>query len=355
MIFWFACASLLLSCQDDYLENETTTNYSTSNSSFKPNLAFQDLQNGEVMEGYYLGRPITYAKHKGHNVFEGDILIRDKDIHDHAPELTTAPDGVKSTSRSVGRVNGLWPNNIVYYTIESSLPNQSRIHEAIKHWESKTHLKFKVRTSQSNYIYFRAGNGCSSYVGMQGGKQSINLADACHTGAVIHEIGHAVGLYHEQNRIDRDEYVKIHYENITPRMAFNFDSVLKGPHKAKDYTDEMDFESVMLYDSYAFSENGKPTITKLNGETFRGYYNELSEGDIIGINQMYPEITGGGDDDDDDNEIINPAPPTYKNNTWYTIDGLLVYRQNDKWYYWHSWYRKWYEVVNINGQWFYKR
>lgn len=31
---------------------------------------------------------------------------------------------------------------------------------------------------------------------------------------VVHELLHAVGLWHEHMRIDRDEHIKVHYENI---------------------------------------------------------------------------------------------------------------------------------------------
>ena len=38
---------------------------------------------------------------------------------------------------------------------------------------------------------------------------------------IFHEVMHLVGFHHEHSRYDRDNYVKIHWENTDPAMKYN--------------------------------------------------------------------------------------------------------------------------------------
>ncbi|WP_378183591.1 M12 family metallopeptidase [Aquimarina sp. SS2-1] len=263
---------LFISCESQEFEADDQQNQYDS---FMLEQAFPD-ETGELLRITLEGDEVDVESINKHYILEGDIKIM-----------------LSDNNKGVGRVGGRWPNNTVYYSIQSGLPNQARITSAITHWESKTALRFVRRTNQSNYVYFKSGSGCSSYVGRIGGRQDITLANGCSTGNTIHEIGHAIGLWHEQSRKDRDQYIKVLFENIQSGKEFNFKTYLEQGQDGNEYTSSLDLGSIMMYGSYAFSKNGQPTIVRSNGSTYNAQRNGLSNSDVIGINKMYPPVTSG--------------------------------------------------------------
>jgi uncharacterized protein (TIGR03437 family) len=233
----------------------------------------------DLKTGVWRGIDVVYREIDGVPVAQGDIVLDDVDVDTGAADR-------KGRRDAVGRNDArfLWPEGVVPYAIDGDLPNQTRVTAAVEHWNTHTPVRLVPRTIEAAYVRFRKhASACSSNVGRIGREQFINLADNCSTGAVIHEIGHAVGLFHEQSRTDRDFHLRMIEDNVDKRELNNFTQVLTTGEDIGGY----DYASIMHYSIGAFSRNGKPVLQTIPAGIPIGQVERLSPGDIEAVRAMY--------------------------------------------------------------------
>jgi Astacin (Peptidase family M12A)/Clostridial hydrophobic W len=211
---------------------------------------------------------------------------------------------------------GVKPNSCVYsllggvclfqtgipYIIDSSITgsNYTNVMTAINQWNaSSIGVKFRPRTSFFEpWAYFQISGSCSAFVGRSQyptpagvwGGQPINLANATYCigtpGTIMHEMGHTAGLFHEQQRCDRDNFLivttgddlnsgKRCENNVSQYGKFNFDSVMLY------YLDN--FTGISLRSGLPSA----PSVSYDGNPLNAGQRANLSAGDINSVNEMY--------------------------------------------------------------------
>ena len=284
---------------------------------YNVDLALATQQQGEFTFDGINYHSLRYTQQGQDKVWGGDILLH--------PSQELSPSVQKNQAFGLGLIqDGVgvksllyrWPNGTIPYQFVEDRADYPGLHaeflayttaelatlrtvmaDVTADYATNSSVRIMERTAANasqypNYVVIGNANGCFSNLGNVTGSSTPyqtmgldvgdHLGTCIHKGVIVHEFGHAFGLYHEQSRSDRDSYVTINTSNIIAGKEFNFDKVGASGSDIGPYN----YSSIMHYGKTAFSKNNLDTISPLGGQSI-GQRNGLDAGDSAALNTLY--------------------------------------------------------------------
>ncbi|XP_042908023.2 zinc metalloproteinase nas-15 [Parasteatoda tepidariorum] len=204
---------------------------------------------GTVVDFCKTNPPIYPSENYHDEFFQGDIYLRNGSL---------TWDKFATTQKTLR-----WPNKIVPYIFDDIYTESEKelMRSAMAEFEEKTCIKWVERTDEDSYVEIYSDMGCWSELGRIGGVQSLSLESplCMKKGAIMHEMMHSLGFLHEQSRPDRDDHVRVMWDNIISGMEPNFEKL--SPLVFDDLGLSYDYSSIMHYRAYMFAQDrSEPTL-----------------------------------------------------------------------------------------------
>ncbi|GMT30807.1 hypothetical protein PFISCL1PPCAC_22104, partial [Pristionchus fissidentatus] len=207
-------------------------------------------------------------------LYQGDILLSEDQAESIFNETISPPDSRVRRAATL-RINSRWDvSRPIYFEIYNfSESTAAMIKDSLGYWERETCVNFVENSAMTPRLRFIRGDGCWSLIGKSSiaSEQDISIGAGCeNVSAHCHEIGHALGLFHQQARPDRDDHVTIIEENIQNQNLDQFNRQTR--RSANSYGIGYDVGSVMHYKQRGFARS--PNLITILART-NGYQNNL--------------------------------------------------------------------------------
>lgn len=161
-----------------------------------------------------------------------------------------------------------WPGAIVPVEIDRNAHFDAkftrRLLKAMAYISRKSCVKFEMNPiNPPIFLMISRGDACASEVGRQseldmGGQprrvQFMKVGEHCSIGNLVHEFLHVLGFLHMHTATNRDDFVKINWNNVKPQAMINFERITA---RVSMFDTQYDYRSIMHYSPKAFAIDNK--------------------------------------------------------------------------------------------------
>jgi hypothetical protein len=205
------------------------------------------------------------------------------------------PYGLTDPLTSAGKYRA-WPNGRIPYVlattngvVQINAAARTALSQAMTNWEQLTEgrIKFRKRVSTDKaYVIVKQGSPrVSPFVGYRKDQvQTLYLRDSEYLTVTKHELGHVIGLHHEQRRTDRGSYIKVRNQYIVDSDTCRYQFATCSTCKPLGTYDR---NSVMHYRTHDLPgcRTGS-VLLKLDGSAISHVW-KVSPKDLTSVAKMY--------------------------------------------------------------------